>query len=380
MKFMIGFLLLVTTSTSFAQYDLTGRWGVGVGAGINSVLGPDVFTEGATELDGGFHGSAWARYHVSSRFGLELSYSRMMFKFKDETSLPLNGRDPAVDAIDFNLAYRMFPLERWHALFQVGAGYARISDVGAGTDSEDDFTWKARAGAEYMATPDLMLAVYADYRFVNLGSGTDSKIEVLSPLLGLTYYFGGKSSAKASPDSDGDGVYDDQDKCPNTPANANVGGDGCPLTTQKGDADGDGVADAEDKCPNSERGQPVTEFGCTKTDKLEITLNVQFKPGSAIIDPKFTEDLKKFAEFLKQYPDTTTEIEGHTDNTGSEKQNYSISQKRANAVMNYLVKQKIDKKRLTAKGYGPSQAVGDNNTPEGREKNRRVVAHVQSTK
>lgn len=376
MKLIVSLLVILATQASFAQYDLSGRWGLGLGAGVDSVMGPDAYKDGATELKSKFQASVWGRYHLTSRLGLELAYSRKMLKFENTTLAATF--DPTIDIVDLSFAYRIFPTDRFHILLQAGAGYARLSDW-ASTESQDDFTWKGRLGFEYMATQNLMLALHGDYTFVNIGSGTDSKVEFVSPSLALTYYFGGSSSkAVAAADADGDGIADAQDKCAGTPVGTNVGGDGCPL---KADADGDGIADADDKCSGTPAGQPVNEFGCAKTEKLQFTLNVQFAAGSSTLDPKSTEDLNKFADFMTEHANVKAEIEGHTDNTGAEKYNYTISQRRANSVMNYLVKtKKIDKARLTAKGYGPSQPVGDNTTAEGRAQNRRVVAHVQTEK
>lgn len=377
MKFIIGLLLILGTQASYAQYDLAGRWGLGLGAGVPYVNSPDAFTKDTLKLDGKFYGSVWARYHMTSRFGLELAYSNLSFKAHD-SALDWN---PKIDTVDLSFAYRMLPMDRLHILLQAGIGYAKISKFDLRDDGKasNDVMMKGRVGVEYMATSDLMVALHGDYTYVNLGSGEQSRINIISPMLAVTYYFGQGGAATATAvDSDGDGVTDANDKCAGTHAGTNVGADGCPL---KADADNDGVADADDKCSGTPAGQPVNEFGCAKTEKLEFTLNVQFKPGSSVLDPKSTEDLGKFAEFMTAHPTVKAEIEGHTDNTGAEKQNFAISQKRANAVMNYLVKtKKIDKTRLTAKGYGPSQPVGDNTTAEGRTQNRRVVAHVQTEK
>lgn len=145
------------------------------------------------------------------------------------------------------------------------------------------------------------------------------------------------------------------------------------------DADKDGVADGDDQCPTTPTGDKANAYGCSSNERLEFTLNVKFETGSSKIDQKFTDDLKKLSDFMIKYPNSVANIEGHTDNTGSEKLNYKISQKRANVVRNYLIKTyKIDKTRLTAKGYGPLQPVADNSTQAGRDKNRRVVAHVTS--
>lgn len=289
----------------------------------------------------------------------------------------LANLNPAVDVVDVNAAYRIFPTSRWHGLLQLGLGYARLKDLGGASMSEDDFSMKLRLGAEFMATPDLMLALYGDIHHINVGSGNDSELMTFSPLLALTYYFGQSGATSEFIDADGDGIADHKDKCPGTAASVPVGADGCPLPV---DSDKDGVVDSEDQCPGTPAGKSVTEYGCTQTQKLEFVLNVQFALGRSNVDERYTGDLKKFANFLKKYPNTKAEIEGHTDSTGSEQVNFRISQARANAVRNYLIKKMgISAKRLTAKGYGPTQPIADNSTKEGRQKNRRVVAHVQTT-
>ncbi len=75
---------------------------------------------------------------------------------------------------------------------------------------------------------------------------------------------------------------------------------------------------------------------------------------------------------LKQNPDIKYEIDGHTDNTGNSKHNLELSQQRADAVMSQLVSMGIDSSRLTTKGYGDTEPISDNSTPEGKANNRRV--------
>ncbi len=376
MKLLASALIVFMTTAAFAddKYDLTGRWGLGLGVGTTTVSGPDEFKEGATELDSKLAGSIWGRYHVTSRLGLELAYTQLMYDFANVAGSDLS---PTNSILDLSVAYRMFPKKVYHILLQAGLGYVRYSDFDQANtdDTREDLAIKGRIGFEYMATPDLMVALQADYYRLNYGSDTPDDLNVWAPMLGVTYYFG--KSGKAA-DTDGDGVADGDDKCAGTVAGTAVDADGCPV---KKDSDGDGVMDADDQCPGTPAGQQVTAFGCAKTEKLEISLNVQFAPGKSEVDAKFTADLEKFAEFLTKYPDTKAEIQGHTDNTGAEKLNNRISQKRADAVKKYLVETlKIDTSRLTAKGYGPSQPVADNATPEGREKNRRVVANVKIEK
>ena len=113
--------------------------------------------------------------------------------------------------------------------------------------------------------------------------------------------------------------------------------------------------------------------------KVTISLNVQFDTGKAVIKPKYYNEIKKVADFMKQYPGTTATIEGHTDNVGKEAYNVKLSQKRADAIVKYLVaKFKIDKSRLKAVGYGPKKPVASNETAEGKQQNRRVEAQIET--
>ncbi|MDX5298471.1 MAG: OmpA family protein, partial [Gammaproteobacteria bacterium] len=147
-----------------------------------------------------------------------------------------------------------------------------------------------------------------------------------------------------------------------------------------GDADNDGVPDSRDKCPNTKAGAKVDENGCEgKKATLEtIRLNVQFPTNSDRIDPSYDAEIRKVADFLKRFPDSTVEIEGHTDSTGGRALNMDLSQRRANSVMNRLVQvHGVNPDRVTAVGYGPDRPVASNDTPAGRQQNRRVDARME---
>jgi OmpA-OmpF porin, OOP family len=335
---------LFAFSASAQNYDLGGRWGVGGGLGVSTALQPKAWDN---SMDGGLAASFWARYHYNSRLGVELAYNRLQYDYKASGS----GSDPLAQVLDLSVAYRAWPTNRLHMLVQLGIGYVNFSNLGK---TYKDLAMKARLGAEYMATENWALAINADYYYMNLGSGSNSNFRTLVPLASLTYYFGGSSHSAPAPVA------------------------ATPVISVS-DSDGDGVSNADDKCPGTAAGEKVNEFGCAPTEKMEFTLNIQFANGSSKVDEAYVADIQKLAEFMTKNPTVRAEIEGHTDNTGSEKLNFSISQKRAAAVRTYLItKLKIDKSRLTAKGYGPSQPVADNATPEGRTKNRRVVAHVKA--
>jgi OOP family OmpA-OmpF porin len=177
-------------------------------------------------------------------------------------------------------------------------------------------------------------------------------------------------------DSDGDGVNDDRDRCPDTPAGVPVDSDGCPR-----DSDGDGVYDYLDECPDTLDGVKVDEKGCAimVKEKVSIELRVEFEFDSAVIKETHRDDIRKLAEFLKTYPETKAVIEGHTCNIGTEQYNLKLSLGRAESVRQRLAEYGIDSSRLEIIGLGETVPSADNKTEEGRKKNRRVFSVISTT-
>jgi len=98
-----------------------------------------------------------------------------------------------------------------------------------------------------------------------------------------------------------------------------------------------------------------------------------FKKGKDTVDPKCDKTMQRIADILAEYPGFHVQVDGHTDNKGKASSNLKLSQKRADAVVTYLVKnKKVEASRLSAKGFGDTVPVADNKTEEGRGKNRRV--------
>lgn len=148
------------------------------------------------------------------------------------------------------------------------------------------------------------------------------------------------------------------------------------------DSDGDGVLDSLDKCPDTPKGIKVDSSGCPVAipEKVSITLLVEFDFDKAVVKPRYHDDLEKVANFLKAYPKTTATLEGHTDSIGTDEYNQKLSQRRAASVKQYLVDMfNIDAARLSAVGFGETQPVASNETAEGRQRNRRVVATIVTT-
>ncbi len=175
-------------------------------------------------------------------------------------------------------------------------------------------------------------------------------------------------------DSDGDGVYDGIDQCPNTPPGAIVDERGCPK-----DSDGDGVYDGIDKCPDTPRGTPVRPDGCPKVEPLFkpekqtlILEGVFFELDRAVLKPESQDTLDRVAQSLLDWEEVRVEIAGHTDWTGTEEYNMDLSHRRAGAVKDYLIKRSVAADRMTVKGYGETRPIADNHSKAGRAKNRRV--------
>jgi outer membrane protein OmpA-like peptidoglycan-associated protein len=198
------------------------------------------------------------------------------------------------------------------------------------------------------------------------------------------------------PDRDNDGVSDKNDDCPDTPGVTS--NNGCPLAADRDndgvpdaedacpdkagpfsgcpDTDGDGVADNLDKCPTT--AGPSSNFGCpevrkeTKETLASVTKNVQFESGSAVLTQPSYAVLDQLVDVMRQYPDYTLSIAGHTDNVGDARKNLQLSEERAKACYDYLVFRAIHPERLRYAGFGQNRPVADNNSAEGQKMNRRV--------
>jgi OOP family OmpA-OmpF porin len=188
-------------------------------------------------------------------------------------------------------------------------------------------------------------------------------------------------------DRDGDGILDAQDACPDVKgvANPDPAKNGCPPPPP--DRDGDGIVDSEDACPDEKgpRNPDPKKNGCPivhVTDKEVVILEqVQFDTGRATIKPVSSDLLDAVAQVLNAHPELLKlEVQGHTDNRGSKALNRRLSNDRAKAVMAALVRRGVDKSRLTAKGYGDSLPIANNNTDAGRQQNRRVQFSITEKK
>lgn len=267
------------------------------------------------------------------------------------------------------------------------------------------------------------------------GVDDGDSVHNLELLGGLSVTVGRTPWSEAPPDSDGDGLYDGQDRCPTV---AGPKPDGCPPPP---DGDGDGVPDASDPCPTEpEDGNPpdpsdgcpnkdldgdqiptptdlcptergVEPDGCPPKDSdndgfldpadkcpmqaetknnyedtdgcpdevpeevakfTGVIQGITFLTGKAAIRPASFPLLNDAVKVLQQYPALKIRISGHTDAVGTRERNLQLSEERAASVKNYLVQKGVDPNRVQTRGAGPDEPIADNKSPAGKAKNRRI--------
>jgi type IX secretion system PorP/SprF family membrane protein len=224
------------------------------------------------------------------------------------------------------------------------------------------------------------------------GDGVSDNEDLCPNVKGLKEY-------KGCPDTDGDGVFDDLDECPKVvglkenkgcpwPDSDNDGlsdnKDDCPTISGPvenrgcpyGDTDGDGVNDNVDPCPKTVG--PVANKGCPVIEKKDQEVidmavkNLEFETSKDIIEESSKPSLNTLADKLKQKGEWNLLLSGHTDNVGDDDANMILSKNRAEAVKKYFISKGIAENRIKVNYFGETKPIADNSTPEGRQKNRRV--------
>jgi len=313
-----------------------------------------------------------------------------------------------------------------------GVGYHRRDPNIGGTDSNPT----ASIGAGFkLLMGQSPFSLVSEVRLRRTFDGGDREYDDIIVTLGVQYRFGARARDTGAPqtnkDSDGDGVLDMWDACPNTPAGIDVTSRGCEILDMNRDADNDRIPDSIDECPNTPPRDPVDPRGCsldsdrdgvisgkdrcpasapgadvdrygcsndsdgdgvldhhdkcpstragvrTDIDGCEINdvirlPGVNFETNRDTLLPGTEYLLQTAADTLNKHPDLQIEVAGHSDDVGNADQNIGLSMRRAKTVRDYLIRYGVDENRLTFRGYGEAQPIADNSTAEGRARNRRV--------
>ncbi|MDT8442307.1 MAG: OmpA family protein [Desulfuromonadales bacterium] len=349
---------------------------------VSPLLGYHVF-EGDQNVDDYANFGLALGYNITKRWAVEFEARYT----PTEVDLPgLKDSDLNIWTLGINALYHFNPDGRFVPYLLAGFG-------GMTFDSDDfqddeDFMLNWGLGAKYFLSDTTALRLdarhiidlHSDRRYDQLSSSDDTDHNLIASV-GLYWQFGGVTPAPAPLDSDGDGIPDSRDKCPDTPLGTPVDAVGCPpvekapaptpapLPVVDGDDDGDGVPNSRDKCPGTPKGVIVDEHGC----EIKFTLQLEFDFDKADIRPQYHGKLQQAADFIGKYPEAKFLLAGHTDSIGTDAYNSKLSERRATAVKNYLVSNfGIKAERLYPRGYGESQPTADNSTEEGRQHNRRV--------
>ena len=181
----------------------------------------------------------------------------------------------------------------------------------------------------------------------------------------------GLAEFNGCPDTDGDGIADGQDACPKVAGPR--GNRGCPWP----DTDGDSVVDKDDKCPDVPG--TVANNGCPEgpTDEdmakiTELSRGIQFAFGATTFTEGTPPVLDAIVSIILKYPTASFSVEGHTDSIGTKGFNQSLSERRAATVVDYLSGRNVSADRLSAVGFGENNPIDTNINSAGRANNRRV--------
>ena len=394
-KLVIALMSILVVSSLFAAGDNTpdaSKWYVTPSlAYINS-------DQNRLTEDSGYGANFYLGKEVSDNLNLEFGFGVNRFDRQNISDLEQVGIE--LDALYF---------------FNREATFAPYFVTGLGmfsTNETDDTNPNWSAGLGLLSDLSFMKSakLKTEVRFQQEIDTSENKHDDIQLRVGFQIPFGEKPApvkipVKVDTDGDNDGVLDQYDNCPNTPAGVKVDANGCKIPAPK-DSDFDGVNDANDQCPNTVRGAKVDSRGCEldsdndgvvnsqddcpnttsgvrvdvngceiKNNKIQLP-GVQFELNSSVLKAESFDVLNDAAKTLEVHSDLMVEVAGHTDSTGADAYNQTLSQARAKSVAKYLTAKGVAASRLQVKGYGETQPIAANSSKAGRALNRRVVLRI----
>jgi len=417
MKKLLLFMMTIACSQVMAQdynqpiLGLKGGWNFTQNSFHNpSLEGADV------GFKQGFGAGLFCNIPVSAKFSIEpeILYNQMGTEIEEDNP---NG-DPlkttlSLDYFSIPVLIKFHPIEKLNIF--IGPQFDFLYDAQSNPDGSDDvdiqsqvasYDFALTAGLEYWFNK--YIGIYGRYMLgfqdvndgnpgINLNLQTvTSEITNTGFQIGIAIALTGKSDEAAPPimapvsDSDNDGINDSADKCPNQAGTAKY--NGCPIP----DSDGDAVNDEMDKCPNQKglakyNGCPIPDTDgdgvndeadrCPKTAGIAGNMGcpemiLYYSREEAGLDSNDMSNLDIVVSFMERHPDLSIIVEGHTSTPGEDAFNLTLSEKRANDAIDYMVSKGVARNRMSAKGMGEQFPIGDNTTDEGRAKSRRVVIKI----
>lgn len=342
-KFALSCLVAASSLSAMAQ---------GQGAVEVEAFGKHYFTDSSRDIENGNLYGGSLGYFLTDDLALALSYGEYHDMTSNDSFAPKGHKD-----IKGNLA-------ALDAVYHFGAPGAGLRPyVSGGFAHQNISNLPQRTGRDHST-------------FASVGTG-------------LKYYFTEHVFAKASLD----GMYNldaqEAEWMVGVGVGVNFGGSPkaakpapAPISVAKAcaDSDNDGVCDTVDQCPDTATNVTVDSYGCqVVAETVRVELDVKFDFDKARVKEESYGDIKSLADFMKQYPATTTTVEGHTDSAGTDAYNQRLSERRANAVRELLVNTYgVSSERVSAVGYGEMHPIADNATEVGRAVNRRVEAEVEA--
>ncbi|MDR0580242.1 MAG: OmpA family protein [Campylobacteraceae bacterium] len=244
----------------------------------------------------------------------------------------------------------------------VGAGYENIrkkaGDIRFGNDDSPYVNYGI--GLRYTVTDNLYLRTELRHAIKFTSHEGDNNIFAT---LGVSYVFGEEPKhPEVVVEPAEDNVTEDEVQTVATEEEA--------VTETVVDSDNDGVSDDNDLCPNTPAEFKVDDVGCITS----VALKVNFATNEADIPDEFKSNIETVAKILNSETDYEVIIEGHTDSTGSKEFNIKLSEERAKSVAQELIRLGVDGSRITTEWFGEEKPVASNKTPEGRAENRRIEA------
>ena len=319
-------------------------------SGVDATLYPTIITKGVDLI---IPVGAGLKYQISERVALQYQY---LYNFTSSDIRDQN-RGPQFFGSSSHPANKSGNDAYGQHIFSI------VFNIGKHTDTDKD-----GVADKYDKCPNTPINVKVDKDGCPIDTDVDGVADYLDKCLDTPA--GVAVDANGCPiDTDGDGIADYLDKCSDTPANVAVDANGCPV-----DTDGDGIPDYLDKCPDvAAKG---TKDGCPEAVNA-LFQNIEFEFGSDRLTRGSYPTLNQIAITLIANPSSIKmSVAGYTDYIGSNEYNLKLSVRRANSVKKYLMKRHVPTTSITITGYGEENPVAPNETPEGRQKNRRVELQI----